>query len=73
MTRFHMQQHLEYFVSIIETNHVDAPSCREKAPVTTGIPADTAGLNASVIATKNGLKRMAAPIGPGASLTGVQC
>ena len=41
-------------------------------PVTTGIPADTAGLNASVIATKNGLKRMAAPFGPGASLTGVQ-
>ena len=31
MTRFHMQHHLEYFVSIIETNHVDAPSCREKA------------------------------------------
>ena len=41
-------------------------------PVTSGIPADTAGLNASVTATKNGLQRMAGPVGPGASLTGVQ-
>ena len=41
-------------------------------PVTSGIPADTAGLNASVTATKTGLQHMAGPVGPGASLTGVQ-
>ena len=41
-------------------------------PVTSGIPADTAGLNAAVTATKNGLQRMAGPVGPGASCREIQ-